>query len=406
MRKILMSLLCLLLVFGLFGLTHAQETVSTEAPEGLMLIMESVGEVFINGAEVLLIKDVNPWDSPSNEHALRELGKLYNVINSQNLCTHDLSQYKMLIYASDQPTTYYQNLAGCIGKIEAYVAGGGKLLGHVCDYGWHSGDWRGLHVLPGNVGHTTVLDNWCYLSQNLCILLPDECVVQGIDNAYLQGWNYSTHGILTNLVGDPPVSQMKTVIESCDGSCDGPTWVQYCYGAGCVYATMQTSEAGYSLRSRPQLLLNEISCLQECECYLKVDVDIKPGSCPNPLNLKSKGVLPVAVLGTEEFDVTTIDVSTVKLSREGIEEGVAPIRSDYEDVATPFEGELCDCHDLNGDGLLDLTLKFKTQELVEILELAEVVGETIPLTLTGDLRETEDGTPIKGADCILILEKR
>lgn len=331
MRKIFMSLLYLLPVFGLFGLPlHAQEPVSTEAPDGL--IMESVVEVFNDGAEVLLIKDVNPWNSPSNENALRELGKSYDVIRSAGLCTRDLSQYKMLIYASDQPTTYYQNLAGCIGKIEAYVAGGGKLLGHVCDRGWQPGSWSGLHILPGNLGHTN------YYSQGLSISLPEECVVQGIDNAYLQWWNFSTHGELI-LVDDPNISNMKTVIANATAQGSGPTWVQYCYGAGCVYATMQTSEWGYN-RSRPLLLLNEISCLQECECYLKVDVDIKPGSCPNPLNLKSKGVLPVAVLGTEEFDVTTIDPLSILLSREEVEEGVAPIRSDYEDVATPFEGEL------------------------------------------------------------------
>jgi hypothetical protein len=399
MRKILMSLLCLLLVFGLFGLPlHAQEPVSTEAP-GELIIESVVEEEFNNGAEVLLVKDVDPWDVRSNEIVLESLGKSYDVINSTNLCTHDLGQYKMLIYASDQPTTYYQNLAkaACIDKIEAYVAGGGKLLGHVCDQGWQGGSWSSLHILPGNLGH----DN--YFSQGLSISLPEECVVQGIDNAYLQNWNFSTHGELI-LVDDPKINNMKTVIANATVQGSGPTWVQYCYGAGCVYATMQTSEWGYSHQSRPQLLLNEISCLQDCECYLKVDVDIKPGSCPNPLNLKSKGVLPVAVLGTEEFDVTTIDPLTILLSREEVEEGVGPIRSDYEDVATPFEGELCDCHDLDGDGYLDLTLKFKTQDLVVELKLDEVAGDEIPLTLTGNLRESEDGTPIKGADCIWVLD--
>ena len=137
---------------------------------------------------------------------------------------------------------------------------------------------------------------------------------------------------------------------------------------------------------------------------IEVVVDIKPGSCPNPLNLKSKGILPVAVLGTEEFDVTTIDPLTILLSREEVEEGVAPIRSDYEDVATPFDGELCDCHDLNGDGYADLTLKFKTQELVATIGLEEVAGEIIPLTLTGELRENEGGRPIEGEDCIWVLK--
>lgn len=138
---------------------------------------------------------------------------------------------------------------------------------------------------------------------------------------------------------------------------------------------------------------------------IEVDIDIKPGSCPNPLNTKSMGVLPVAVLGTEEFDVTIIDPSTIRLVVEGVEEGVAPLRWDWEDVATPFQGELCDCHDLNGDGYMDLTLKFKTQELAEELELDTHAGETIPLTLTGNLKEEEGSTPIYSQDCVWILEK-
>jgi hypothetical protein len=141
---------------------------------------------------------------------------------------------------------------------------------------------------------------------------------------------------------------------------------------------------------------------------ISVDVDIKPGSCPNPLNIKSKGVLPVAVLGTEELDVMTIDPVSIQLTRETeegmIEPGVYPIRWSYEDVATPFdpvEDGPC-CHDLNGDGIMDLTLKFDTQELVTTLKLDEVTGETILLILTGNLKEEYGETPIKGEDCIWI----
>ena len=134
-----------------------------------------------------------------------------------------------------------------------------------------------------------------------------------------------------------------------------------------------------------------------------VDIDIKPGSCPNPLNLMNKGLLPVAVLGTAEFDVTTIDPETILLNRscEGYV-GVAPIRWSYEDVATPFTGELCDCHDLDGDGYMDLTLKFCTQELVSNLKLDEDAGATVPLVLTGNLNEENCGTPIGGKDCIRV----
>jgi hypothetical protein len=131
---------------------------------------------------------------------------------------------------------------------------------------------------------------------------------------------------------------------------------------------------------------------------ITVSVDIKPGSCPNPLNVKSRGVLPVAVLGTKSFDVMSIDPASIRFSREGVPGEVAPVRWSYEDVGTPFTGELCDCHELTGDGYMDLTLKFKTQELVEMLDLNDIAG-TIRLTLTGNLK---NGTDISGKDCIRV----
>ena len=65
---------------------------------------------------------------------------------------------------------------------------------------------------------------------------------------------------------------------------------------------------------------------------LKVAFDIKPGSCPNPLDTASRRVLPVAVLGTADFDVSLIEVDSPRL------EGVVPIQSPCEDVAAPFGG--------------------------------------------------------------------
>ena len=41
----------------------------------------------------------------------------------------------------------------------------------------------------------------------------------------------------------------------------------------------------------------------------------RPGACPNPFNRTSHGVLPVALLGTGQVDVTQVDLSTVQLSR-------------------------------------------------------------------------------------------
>jgi hypothetical protein len=131
---------------------------------------------------------------------------------------------------------------------------------------------------------------------------------------------------------------------------------------------------------------------------LGVPMDIKPGSCPNPLNIKEKGLLPVAILGTEGFDVSLIDPATVAL------EGVAPVRWAMEDVAAPYTGELSDCKSCwthGADGYKDLTLKFDAQSIVEALG-AVTDGDCLTLTLTGALT---DGTPIKGMDIVKILVK-
>jgi len=127
-----------------------------------------------------------------------------------------------------------------------------------------------------------------------------------------------------------------------------------------------------------------------------VNVDIKPGSCPNPLNVKSKGKLPVAILGTETLDVYDIDAASLTLS------GVRPIRSSYEDVATPVADPCdCNCTEEGPDGYLDLTLKFYTQDVADALGEVEHKDE-ITLFLDGLLY---DNTIIEGFDCIKAVGK-
>ena len=134
---------------------------------------------------------------------------------------------------------------------------------------------------------------------------------------------------------------------------------------------------------------------------INVPVDINPTSCPNPLNVKSKGVLPVAILSTVNFDATQVDVTTVTL------EGVSPLRSNLEDVATPFDPftgkeNALDCNEDAGDGFTDLTLKFDRQAVVGALGPVND-GDVIALRLEGALL---DGTPIEGEDVIVIKKKK
>jgi hypothetical protein len=130
---------------------------------------------------------------------------------------------------------------------------------------------------------------------------------------------------------------------------------------------------------------------------IPVSVDIKPGSCPNPFNLKSRGVLPVAILGTDTFDVAAIDAASIHL------EGVPAIRSNYEDVTRPvMDGFPCECTTAGPDGFMDLTLKFNRPPIALKLWLDHgplVKDQVLVLELTGNLL---DGTPISGSDCVVI----
>ncbi len=132
---------------------------------------------------------------------------------------------------------------------------------------------------------------------------------------------------------------------------------------------------------------------------IPVPFDIHPTSCPNPINPKSRGVTPAAILGTMDFDVSQIDPATVMV------EGVSPIRWELDDVATPFEPyqgkQGCyDCNTLGPDGYTDLTLKFSTQELVAAMGRLE--DDCIVLHLTGNLLPEFGGTAIVGEDVVRI----
>jgi hypothetical protein len=129
---------------------------------------------------------------------------------------------------------------------------------------------------------------------------------------------------------------------------------------------------------------------------IELGFDIKPGSCPNPVNIKSKGVLPAAILGSETFDVNQIDVTTIELA------GVSPVRSSFGDVATLLvDANECECTTDSNDGFTDLTLKFDTQEIVEAIgPVAD--GEELVLEVTGFLN---NGIPFIGEDCIVIRAK-
>ena len=70
--------------------------------------------------------------------------------------------------------------------------------------------------------------------------------------------------------------------------------------------------------SQPEIqAIFDAGSLGKCK-ITQVDIDIKPYSFPNSINLGLQGVIPVAILSTTDFDVTDeltgVDPETVMLA--------------------------------------------------------------------------------------------
>jgi hypothetical protein len=142
-------------------------------------------------------------------------------------------------------------------------------------------------------------------------------------------------------------------------------------------ATM-TSDDGYYVQLKD--CSDRMVVLDPFECVIDVEIDIKPGSDPNPINPGSKGLVPVAILSSDVFDATQVDPATVSVA------GAA--------VAQRGKGKLMAHHeDVNADGLLDLLVQVETQDFDNL-----GTGGTVELTGT-----TYDGQDIVAYDEVVIV---
>jgi len=110
---------------------------------------------------------------------------------------------------------------------------------------------------------------------------------------------------------------------------------------------------------------------------VEVEIDIKPGSSTNSINLKSRGVVPVAILTTDNFDARNVRWSSVSFA------GASPVKWSLKNVG--------------GDEELDMLLHFRTQELVELNE------NSTEAKLSG---ETLDETAFEDTDTVNIIPKK
>ena len=129
-------------------------------------------------------------------------------------------------------------------------------------------------------------------------------------------------------------------------------------GAGSVFMSISLNEGPIEVFSSVQA----------------VSMDLKPGDVSNTLNPRSRGVVPVAILTTDEFDATSIDVTSLRFGATG-EEATA-VRTTRDDV--------------DGDGDIDLLAFFRTTD-------TGIDCETLFTYISG---MTTTGVSIAGTDLV------
>jgi hypothetical protein len=112
----------------------------------------------------------------------------------------------------------------------------------------------------------------------------------------------------------------------------------------------------------------------------RVQIDIKPGSDPNSINLGSNGTVPVAIFSTADFDATSVDPTSVTLADAEVK---------VKGNGTPMASE----QDVNQDGLTDLVVHVSTSGLA-------LTDGDVEAVLEG---ETFDGLRIQGSDFVRIV---
>ena len=134
--------------------------------------------------------------------------------------------------------------------------------------------------------------------------------------------------------------------------------------------------------SNNQLIIGDDGFYYQCPVWvpiINVDIDIKPGSYPNSINIYSKGKVPVAVLTDDDFDASVVDPDSIVFLD-----------------ASPVHWAL---EDLDDDSDLDMILQFKTQELDFNLVVDE--GGKYPYAYLNG--ETNSGESIEGKDTVRLV---
>ncbi len=227
-------------------------------------------------------------------------------------------------------------------------------------------DWYGLWTTPSNQWHFvgggdgsrrldygTVTTGWHHL---VGVYDADAATLKLYEDGWLLGQNSAT--IVTIGAGDLWIGGAKGVIEYLNGAVDDVR----------IYDRALSDE--------------DVVALFNWTGSICVEVNIKPRSYPNAINLGSWGVVPVAIFSSETFDATTVDETSIELAGAGV-----AVRGKSGKYMAHEE-------DVNEDGLIDLVVQVETENLDPDSFQDGLVF------LTG---QTWDGLQIEGCDEVIIV---
>lgn len=387
------------------------------APEELTYNEISEAAIAVGTAVIRTYKDFNAWWGENRDHATLidpPLGKIvltdYFIHPMSALALGIPAATDVVLMTSNShglaSTTMDQNDPMAQASLALFLSTGGVVIVDMGD-----NDNGGGYIAPGSVGTPDLIFPSPCDDATLGpdALGPDEILGTPDDHPMVLGpdgivssddLNHSNidlssscsiaHGNLEDGITLPPPGppfNTKVLMTASFGGVEKPILAEYCYGPGLVIVDTLTKEFvgqnpwGYGPSSFMTNLFDYALNKSDASCCKLVDIDIKPGSYPNSINLGSAGVVPVAIFSTDDFNAPEeIDPSTVTLAGAQVK-------------AVGKNGKLlCHSEDVNEDGLADLVCQVETDQLQ--LEEGDTMAELEANTFEGRCVRGEDSVNI------------